>query len=102
RHSCPNVQAPTACEVQCPACVRDGNAGVARTSGLGKVARALRPGGSKAIVTYTLIGLNVLIYGLQWLTSQALTEAWFLNPYVSGSEPWRLITSAFLHSPSTI
>lgn len=102
RPICPDCQTPAAVGVQCPECVREGNAGIARPSALGRVARALRPGGSRSIVTYVLIGLNVLIYALQWLTSQALTEAWFLNPYVIGSEPWRLITSAFLHSPSTI
>ena len=102
RPICPDCQTPAAVGVQCPECVREGNAGIARPNAVGRIARALRPGGSRAIVTYTLIGLNVLIYALQWLTSQALTEAWFLWPYVIGSEPWRLITSAFLHSPSTI
>ena len=47
-----------------------------------------------------LIALNVLIYILQFVTAQELTEAWFLFPYSIGSEPWRLITSAFLHSPA--
>ena len=102
RPICPDCQTPAAVGVQCPECVREGNAGIARPSALGRVGRALRPGGSRAIVTYVLIGLNVLIYALQWLTSQALTQAWFLSPYIIGSEPWRLITSAFLHSPSTI
>ncbi|MEO5535909.1 MAG: rhomboid family intramembrane serine protease [Pseudolysinimonas sp.] len=62
--------------------------------------RSLRPGGS--VVTYVLIGLNLVAYAAQWLSGQALTEAWLLDPSVAGSEPWRLITSAFLHSPTSI
>jgi membrane associated rhomboid family serine protease len=50
-------------------------------------------------VTYTLIGLCVAIFGLQYLTGQALTNAWAMDPTLAGSEPWRLVTSGFLHSP---
>ncbi|MEO8262088.1 MAG: rhomboid family intramembrane serine protease [Pseudolysinimonas sp.] len=99
RPVCTQCQTQAAVGVQCPECVREGRAAtVGRTPGW---VRALRPG-SGSVVTYVLIGLNVLIYALQFLTSQGLTRAWFLNPYIIGSEPWRLITSAFLHSPGLI
>jgi membrane associated rhomboid family serine protease len=93
---CPQCQTQAAVGVQCPDCVREGRATAPRTGGWRTV---LRRGGA---VTYTLIGLNVVLYALQFLTGQALTDAWFLWPYTIGSEPWRLLTSAFLHSPSLI
>lgn len=47
------------------------------------------------------MALIVVAYAGQWLSGGALTDAWVLNPTVVGAEPWRLITSAFLHSPGT-
>lgn len=96
RPICPECQTPAAVGVQCPECLREGRVGMqGRTPAW---LQALAPGRS-TVVTYVLIVLNVVIYILQFATGHALTEAWFLNPYVSGSEPWRLITSAFLHAP---
>ena len=99
RPICAQCQTQAAVGVHCPECVREARESLPqRTPGW---LRALRPANG-TLVTYVLIGLNILIYALQWITSQKLTEAWFLWPYSIGSEPWRLLTSAFLHSPSTI
>ncbi|MEO8094472.1 MAG: rhomboid family intramembrane serine protease [Pseudolysinimonas sp.] len=99
RPICTQCQTQAAVGVQCPECLREGRDQVApRTPGW---VNALRPRGN-SVVTYTLIGLNVVIYALQWITGQGLTAAWYLFPYLIGSEPWRLITSAFLHSTSII
>jgi membrane associated rhomboid family serine protease len=65
-----------------------------------RVARALRPG--RSVVTYVLMGLILAGFAGQWITGQALTEAWLLDPSRVGAEPWRLVTSAFLHSPTSI
>ncbi len=99
RPICPECQIQAPVGVQCPECVREGQAGMPRRAPA--LVRTFRPGPT-TVVTYTLIGLNVLIYALQWLTAQELTQAWYLFPYSIASEPWRLITSAFLHSPSSI
>jgi membrane associated rhomboid family serine protease len=99
RHICPDCQTPAAVGVHCPECVKEGQAGMPRRAP-GWV-RAFAPGRA-TVVTYVLIALNVVVYILQWATAQQITEAWFLNPYVAGSEPWRLITSAFLHAPNFI
>ncbi len=99
RPICPECQTPAAVGVHCPECVKEGRAGMPRRpSG---VLRAFAPGRA-TVVTYVLIALNVVIYALQFVTSQQLTEAWVLYPYSIGSEPWRLLTSAFLHSPLSI
>lgn len=98
RPICPACQTQAAVGVHCPECVRQGRA--AAPAGA-VVARALRPRGS-AVTTYVLMGLILVAYAMQWISAQALTSAWVLNPTVVGAEPWRLITSAFLHSPSVI
>ncbi|MEQ1735658.1 MAG: rhomboid family intramembrane serine protease [Rhodoglobus sp.] len=99
RPICPECQTPAAVGVQCPECIKEGSAGMQRRSP-GWV-RAFAPGRG-TVVTYVLIALNVVIYILQFVTAQELTDAWYLLPYSIGSEPWRLITSAFLHSPGVI
>ncbi len=99
RPICTACQTQAAVGVQCPECVKAGREGMPGQAR--RAVRTFRPGAG-SVVTFTLIGLNVAIYALQWLTNQELTRAWVLSPYVVGSEPWRLITSAFLHSPSTI
>lgn len=92
RSICPECQTQAAVGVHCPECVRESRA--AAPAGT-RVARALRPRG--AIVTYVLMGLIVVAYGIQWISGQQLTLAWRLEPFVAGAEPWRLLTSAFLH-----
>lgn len=95
RPICPECSTQAAVGVQCPECVRGGVSVAQRRAS--SWAQSLRPRSS--IVTYVLMGLIVVAYAAQWLTQGALTNAWLLNPGRVGSEPWRLITSAFLHSP---
>lgn len=99
RYICPEDQTQAAVGVQCPECIREGRAGMPRRAPA--IVRALRPSGTP-IVTYTLIGLCVLAFIGQFLTGGALTDAWYLDPRRIESEPWRLITSAFLHAPGLI
>lgn len=96
RPICPECQTQAAVGVHCPECVRDG-----RPGGRGGLARTLRPRRTGA-ATYALMGLIVVAYAGQWISGGGLTSAWVLNPTLVGAEPWRLLTSAFLHSPGTI
>ena len=54
------------------------------------------------IVTYALIAFCVLVYGLQKLVGDSFTLSWLYTPYATVLEPWRMLTSAFLHDPSSI
>jgi membrane associated rhomboid family serine protease len=99
RPICPECQTQAAVGVHCPECVRESRAAAGATPGA-RVARAFRPG--RSVVTYVLMGLIAVAFAAQWLTGQALTNAWVLDPSVVGAEPWRLLTSAFLHSPTSI
>ena len=100
RTICPQCQTQAAVGVQCPECVREGRQQVA-ASRPGLLARLIGTG-STPIVTYVLIALCVVIYVIQWVSGGALTNAWVLDPRLIASQPWRLITSAFLHSTSFI
>jgi membrane associated rhomboid family serine protease len=99
RPICPECQTQAAVGVQCPECIREGQAGMPRRAPA--IVRALRPSGTP-VVTYVLIGLCVVLYGLQFLTSGALTDAWLMDPSAVRSEPWRLLTSGFLHSQAIV
>lgn len=93
--------------VLCPTCAGKGRS--ARTSGGAR--KFFRPsGGTRPIVTYVLIGINVFIYLLQLIPGLNLTSALLYSPYYSLGEyasagapyePWRMITSMFAHSPSS-
>jgi membrane associated rhomboid family serine protease len=62
--------------------------------------RALRTGAP--VVTYSLIIACVAIWALQYLLGDSFTYKFLYTPYATILEPWRMITSAFLHSPSSV
>ncbi len=94
RPVCPECQRPAAVGVHCVDCVRAANqsAPTARTA-FGAPLRGGRP-----VVTYTLIGLNVVSYLLQMALGGSYTYALAMVPAGVGAEPWTLLTSAFLHA----
>ena len=100
RTICPQCQTQAAVGVQCPECVREGRQQTA-ASRPGLLARLIGSG-STPIVTYGLIALCALLYVIQWVSGGALTDAWVLDPSKMATQPWRLLTSAFLHSTSFI
>ena len=83
--------------MQCVDCVREGarNAPTPRTR-FGAPATTGTP-----YVTYTLVGLCVAVYLGQW-TVPGLTERLSFVGVLAGSEPWRFVTTAFVHSPSSL
>jgi membrane associated rhomboid family serine protease len=102
RPICPECQIQAPVGVQCPECVREGRAAASGGANpLRRVARALRPSGTP-VVTFALIGLCVVIYAVQYLSQDALTNAWLFDPRVTVSQPWRLLTSGFLHSTAFV
>ena len=96
RTICPQCQTEAPVGYHCPECVREARASAPRTSRpLLKSVR--RTGSSGPIVTYSLIGINVVIFLLQQL-SPVVTYYLYYDPTLTASEPWRLITSVFAHS----
>lgn len=104
RPICPECQTPAPVGVLCPECMREGRSSISATrSGAGGAAalRRLLPQGVP-VVTYAIMGVCVVVYVLQLVTGGDVTAAGVLNPSRIASEPWRLLTSAFLHSPGTV
>ncbi|WP_127128602.1 rhomboid family intramembrane serine protease [Georgenia sp. SYP-B2076] len=93
RPACAQCQRPAAVGIQCVDCVREAQARVpaARTV-LGGRARQGRP-----VVTLTIIGICVAVYLLQMVLGQQLTYRLAYAPAIGATEPYRFLTSAFLH-----
>lgn len=96
RPTCPDCQRPAAVGIQCVDCVREQAKGtrVTRTA-FGGVAVAGRP-----VVTLTIVGLCVLAYLMQQLPGSTVTQDYEFSPPFAVSEPWRLLSAAFLHAPT--
>jgi membrane associated rhomboid family serine protease len=55
----------------------------------------------RPVATMTLIGLCVAVYVLQWVVPGLTERVWFV-PALGEEQPWRFVTSAFAHSPSSL
>jgi len=98
RPVCPECQRPAAVGVQCVDCVRAQSRGTrsARTV-FGGAAGSGRP-----VVTLAIIGVCVVMFALQYLSHDRVTEALAFDPQLAVAEPYRFLTAAFLHSTSFI
>ena len=92
RPTCPACQVPSTVGVHCVDCARRSQAGRRRASTLlgGTVV-------TDAVVTKVLIGLCVAAYVVQLLAPALDTRLAFV-PVVAAGEPWRFLTTAFLHA----
>ncbi len=95
RPTCPECQRPAAVGIQCVDCVKE-QARTVRSAQTVFGGRATNPG----LATKVLIGVCVVIY-LGQLARPGLTNQLAFRPVLGWSEPWRALTAAFLHSPST-
>lgn len=98
RPVCPECQRSAAVGVQCVDCVR----AQAKTVRTARTIFGGRVAGSRPVVTQSIIGLCVLVFGLQQfgLGGRSVTGILDFVPADALTQPWRFITSAFLHSPS--
>ncbi|MFW6188037.1 MAG: rhomboid family intramembrane serine protease [Actinomycetota bacterium] len=99
RPTCPECQRPAAVGVHCVDCVAARSRPAYRTSLGGRAAS-----GSPMLVTWWLIGVNAVVYALQWLLQAvgvSLLQLFAYAPVTTVSEPWRMLTSGFLHSMSS-
>ncbi len=94
RPVCPQCQRQAAVGVQCVDCAREGAQRVrsARTVFGGALT------GGRPLVTYVLIGLCVLGFLLQRVPGLDVTTSLAFYPYLALDEPWRYLSSAFLHA----
>jgi membrane associated rhomboid family serine protease len=102
RPICGECQTIAPVGVHCPECVRDARGSVASSARpIGRrFANVVRPGSRQPIVTYTLIALNLIIYAIQFFTgnlASPVSSAAFYSPDLTAIQPWRMITSIFIH-----
>jgi membrane associated rhomboid family serine protease len=97
RPVCPECQRPAAVGFQCVDCVRE-QAKTVRTGRTTFGGQVQQSGSLSA--TKVILGLCVVAYVGQWLVpGQAVTRGFMYVPALTLTEPWRLLTAAFLHSP---
>ncbi|MFC4014398.1 rhomboid family intramembrane serine protease [Nonomuraea purpurea] len=94
RPICPDCMRDAAVGFQCPECVADGNRGIrqAKSTFGGGVVRT-------TYVTWTLLVVNVLVFGAQYLSGSAITLELAMWPRGVAllDEYYRLISAAFVH-----
>jgi membrane associated rhomboid family serine protease len=110
RTICPECQVQAAVGVHCVECARrdrQESAPVYRAARRRSAARRLT-GPEAPVMTYAIIAVCVLVYVLQLIPGLGVTGALLYSPiYTSGLpgapfEPWRMITTMFVHSPFSI
>ncbi|MGN6753081.1 MAG: rhomboid family intramembrane serine protease [Intrasporangium sp.] len=97
RPACPECQRPAPVGIQCVDCVRE----AARTSRQGRTVLGGRSTDGRPAVTYTLIGICVIVFLIQWVSPQ-ITDEFAFRPLQGWVEPWRFVTAMFLHSPRSL
>ena len=104
RPACPDCQRAAAVGFQCVDCVNE----TKRTTPAVKTVYGGAVATGKPLVTYGIIALCAVMYVLQWMVPgewiyQNLAFAnVFATPEFGEFEPWRMLTSAFLHSQGFI
>ncbi|TFD69204.1 rhomboid family intramembrane serine protease [Cryobacterium sp. Hb1] len=95
RTICTECQTQAAVGVICPECMKIQRKNAPRT----KPAVLTRLTGSgQPTVTYALIALTVFMFVLQWIPGLGITQRFAYVPALTIVEPWRMLTSVFLHS----
>jgi len=94
RPACPDCLRSAAVGQQCVDCVKAGSQSV-RQPRRGLAARV--PGG--AVVTWTLIGVNLVCYVAELISTQVASNGALFGLAVADGQWYRLITNTFLHEP---
>jgi membrane associated rhomboid family serine protease len=58
--------------------------------------------GTRPSVTYVLLGIIVAVYAGQLLSGGLLTQLLLYWPPLTAIEPWRMVTTMFVHSQSSV
>lgn len=64
-----------------------------------RILTAMRSTSNNPVVTWSIIALCAVVYVLQLVTNGVVTNALFYAPVLTETQPWRMITALFLHSP---
>lgn len=98
RTVCGDCQTPAAVGVHCPECQAAQQAANPRVE---KARRRWKNSQGAPRATYWLLGIIAAAYAGQWLTGGFLTQLMLYWPPITLIEPWRMITTMFVHSVSS-
>lgn len=105
RTVCGECQTPAPVGVICPECMREQRATAPRTKPAVLTRARSAAGRGAPVVTYSLIGITVAVYLLQLVPGLAITDRLLYAGVYSipgNFEPWRMVTSVFVHSTGLI
>lgn len=105
RTICGECQTPAPVGVICPECMREQRATAPRTKPAILTRARSAAGRGAPVVTYSLIGITVVVYVLQLVPGLGITDWLYFTPLAVSEiafQPWRLITSVFVHSTALI
>ncbi|GAA1826477.1 rhomboid family intramembrane serine protease [Agromyces salentinus] len=100
RTVCGECQTPAPVGVVCPECMRDQRASAPRTKPAFFARMGAAAGRGAPVVTYSIIGISVVVYALQWLLGPLIAQQFAFTPLamsLDSYEPWRALTSVLLH-----
>lgn len=100
RTICSACQTQAAVGVHCPECVAEARARMPKRKPA--IVTAFRRSSTKPVVTYSIIVVNLVVFALQFLLGDLIFQSFAYAPFLTAMEPWRMITSAFLHSQTSI
>ncbi len=105
RTICPECMTQAAVGVVCPECMREQRASAPRTKPAVLTRVRSAAGRGAPVVTYSLIGITLAVFVLQLIPGLAITDRLLYAGVYSipgNLEPWRMITSVFVHSTGLI
>jgi membrane associated rhomboid family serine protease len=105
RTICGECQTPAPVGVICPECMREQRASAPRTKPAIITRARAATGRGAPVVTYSLIGITIVVYLLQLIPGLGVTDWLYFTPLAMSEiafQPWRLITSVFVHSTGLI
>lgn len=98
RTICPQCQTQASVGVHCPECIREARARAPKRKPA--IVTAFRRGSNRPVVTYSIMAICAVVFLLQLVLGDAVFQSFGYAPFLTASEPWRMLTSAFLHSTS--
>jgi membrane associated rhomboid family serine protease len=105
RTICPECQTQAAVGVICPECMREQRQNAPRTKSAARTRLSRLSGPDQPVVTYSIIALTVVVFLLQLIPGLSVTDRLLyagVYSYPGSFEPWRMITSVFVHSTGFI
>jgi len=95
RTICPECQTQAAVGVHCPECVAEARQRAPKRKPA--IVTAFSRSSSRPVVTYSLMAICAIVFALQFITADVVTQWLAYIPVYTAVQPWRMVTAIFLH-----